>query len=71
METFYDKAKELVSRFLNLHSNIDDVGCAKTCAIESIDLIIEVIKEDFGDRKNQNIIDWYETLKEEIEKLPC
>jgi len=70
METPREKAHEMVGTFLNLHSYIHDVGCAKTCASESVDLIITAIKEDFG-RSGVAIIDWYEKVKEEIEKLPC
>lgn len=71
MQTPKEKAKELVEGFLNLHGNIDDVGCAKTCSIEAVNLIKKAIYEDFGSTCRDSIINWYDNVISEIEELPC
>lgn len=71
MQTPKEKAKEMVEGFLNLHSNINDIGCAKTCAIESVDLIKKAIYEDFGTVCRDSIIQWYDKVIDEIDELPC
>lgn len=70
-----EKAQELrdffESKIYSAHDDDDLNYRAKECAIYCVDEIIELLKDDFGDRQwqaNEMLGDW-KKVREEIEKL--
>lgn len=59
-----EKANELYNKFCNMMSHCDD---AQECALIAVDEIIEAL--NCNQWQNQTMIDWYNKVKEEIEKL--
>jgi len=63
-----DKAKELVDKFSDLEDGEMYIGKAKQCAIIAVD---EIMKQcyDYRDIDLQASYDYWEEVKQEIEKL--
>ena len=76
-----DKANELVDRmyfiisnngqFTGVHSIPNKFAEAKKCALIAVDEIIESVlpSSDFGGDINKNTVEYWQEVKQEIEKL--
>lgn len=66
------EARKLVESYLNLHSYISDIGCAKTCAIHSVEKTIDALNSISSfinpDVYESEMLYWNKT-KEEIELI--
>jgi hypothetical protein len=69
-----EKAEELVDKFMdysehrfNINNDLSPVYTAKQCALISVDEVIEALHEHHW--QNRLIINYWEEVKHEIEKL--
>lgn len=68
-----EKAEELIQKYLKMNDGLIEEFIpipkegAKQCALIAVDEIIEAL--NCNQWQNQTMIDWYNKVKEEIEKL--
>lgn len=65
-----DKAKQLFNLYFELveaNSSLQQIDNTKQCALIAVDNIIEAL--DANQWQNRNVIDFYNIVKHEIEKI--